>query len=406
MSNTKLKKLNTWNPELQRTVLLGFVLRLLMLIVIVYLVNDVWDIFYIEDDKKYEELAAVYRANASGILDLDLFNKITVGYAQTFWPFVMCVSTKLFGTLYAGRYINIVLSSLCIPVVYKLTRLLSDNEKVAMMAAKLFAFMPITILTACFPIKDIFITLGVLYAFCIFVALQSGLKVSIGQVVVCATLMICVYFSRGAVTEMMLLFLIVYYLQKLFREKKYVAALFVLMGAVALFILFHDAIMGAFSTKVEDYGGYAADEAVGLNAIRVTSAADLYKLPLAYAFAMLQPLKLNLLAVAEDTRQWRTVMSYANMTAYPVAVCGFLYLFSKKHNLFFWLSSFVMYAAVIMLSLGVSRHYLFMMPITFINCALYLDEDMGNIKNRRTLVIVGTFAVFMLIFCYSLVKVM
>ena len=94
------------------------------------------------------------------------------------------------------------------------------------------------------------------------------------------------------------------------------------------------------------------------------------------------------------------------MTMYPVAVGAWLYMFSKKHNLFYWLSSFVMFAAVLMLSLGVSRHYLFMLPTHMINYALYMEETHVNFKNRRTLVILGTFALLVLVFSYSLVKLL
>lgn len=248
--------------------------------------------------------------------------------------------------------------------------------------------------------------LSTMYAFYIFVRVQSGRKVTWLQYGVCGILLICTYLSRGAVTELLLIFFLIYYLQKLFRAKKYLAALFLLMGAVAFFAAFRSTIMASFDTKLEDYGSYGADEAVGLNAIRVTGMADIYKLPLAYAFAMLQPMKLELFAIAADTRPWRTVMGYANMTMYPIAVGAWLYMFSKKHNLFFWLSSFVMFAAVIMLSLGVSRHYLFLLPIHMINFSLYMEKTNESFKNRRGMVIIGTFALLVLIFCYSLVKLL
>ena len=63
-----------------------------------------------------------------------------------------------------------------------------------------------------------------------------------------------------------------------------------------------------------------------------------------------------------------------------------------------------MFTAVIMLSLGVSRHYLFLLPIHMINYSLYMEDTHENFKNRKTLVILGTFALFVLVFCYSLVK--
>ncbi len=406
MIDYRLKRDNAWTPELRTTVFLGFLLRLLVLLLITVALNNVWDLYFIEDDKKFEELAAIYRANANGVLDWELFEDLTIGYMQRFWPFVICVSTKLFGYLYTGRVINIILSTICIPITYRLCYEVSENEKTALTAARLFAYLPFPILVSCFPIKDIYIMMSIMYAFYIFVRVQSGRKVSAFQYVLLIALLVGVYLSRGAVTELMLIFFLIYYLQKLYREKKYLATLFLLMGAVVIFVAFRSAILSSFATKMDTYGNYGAEEASGLNALRVTSIADIYKLPLAYAFSMLQPMKLELFMVGDDARPWRTVMGYINMTMYPVAVGAWLYMFSKKHNLFFWLSSFVMFSAVIMLSLGVFRHYLFMLPIHMINFSLYMEKTNESFKNRRGLVIMGTFALLVLVFCYSLVKLL
>lgn len=403
MNEIKLQNRIKTPLQVRNAMLFGFLLRLMVLILIVYVLSGVWDVFYIEDDKKYEELAATYAYNAHGILDLDLFNDLTKGYAEYFWPFVICFTTKLTGIEYMGRFINIVLSTLCIPVVYKLAYAVGRQEKSAVMAARLFAYLPLPILVACFPIKDIIIMLGALYVFYVYVLIQSSMRVTVPQIVLCIVALLAVYYTRDAVTVLMLLFLVVYFLQKLYKERKYFAAVMLLIGSIALIVSFSSSLFSIFQNKVDVYGGYGAEDAVGLNVIRVTGLADIYKLPLAYGFAMLQPMKMSLFELGDDVRPWRTVIGYSNITMYPVAVGSFLYLFCKKHNLFFWLSSFVMFASVIVLSLGVSRHYLFMLPITIINYSLYMSE---NKSRRRTLVILGTFALFALVCLYSLVTLL
>ena len=395
-----------WTQQAYATVYFGLLLRLVMFVIILYIASNYWDIFYIEDDKKYEELAAIYKANARHLFDMELFDTITLGYAAKFWPFVICMATKLTGFAYIGRLINVILSTLCIAVTYNLCYEVSSNQKTALTAARLYAFLPFPIIVSCFPIKDIFIMVATMYAFYIFVRVQRSRKVSVFQYLLLAALLVCIFLCRGAVTEILLLFFVIYYLQKLYKAKKYFAAVFLLLAALGVFMAFRSTIMESFSTKLDTYGGYAAEEAAGLNAIRVTGITDLYKLPLAYAFAILQPMKLELLTLGNDVRPWRTVMGYSNMTMYPVAVGAWLYMFSKKHNLFYWLSSFVMFAAVLMLSLGVSRHYLFMLPAHMINYALYMEETHVNFKNRRTLVILGTFALLVVVFSYSLVKLL
>lgn len=395
-----------WTPQAYATVYFGFLLRLVMFVVILYIASETWDIFYIEDDKKYEELAAVYRANARGIFDMELFDTLTLGYAAKFWPFVICIATKLTGYAYMGRLINVLLSSICIAITYNLTYEVAGNQKTALTAARLFAFLPFPIIVSCFPIKDIFIMMATMYAFFIFVRVQKGRSVSILQYALLVVLLVFIRLARGAVTELLVGYFLIFYLQKLYRKKKYLVAALLLIGALVVVAVFRDSITASFDGKLETYGQYGAEEATGLNAIRVTGVTDIYKLPLAYAFAMLQPMKLELLSLGNDVRPWRTVMGYSNMTMYPVALGAWLYMFAKKHNMFFWLSGFVMFSAVIMLSLGVSRHYLFLLPLHVINYSLYMEESFENFKNRRTLVILGTFALLVLVFSYSLVKLL
>ena len=406
MNKYLLKNENTWKPQLRNTIIFGFLLRLTMLCVILYALGDIWDIYYLEDDKSFEELAGKYLYNARGLIDVELMRDFTKGWQSPFWAYVLCISAKLFSYAAAPRYINIVLSTVCIGIVYHLCYEVSENHKTALTAARLFAYLPFSILVPCFPIKDIFIMVSVMYAFYLFVRIQKDRKVSILQLVLCSAALIGVFFTRGGVTELLLIFLMIYYFQKLYRKKRHLAALFFLFGAVFVLIAFRSTIFAAFEEKVDTYSSYGAEDASGLNAIRVTGVMDFYKLPLAYAFAMLQPLKMELFTMAADTRPWRMVMAYTNMTMYPVVIGAWLYTFVKKHNLFFWLSSFVMFCAVIILSLGVSRHYLFLFPIHLINYSLYTEETNENFKNRRSLIILGTFALFVVVFCYSLVKLL
>lgn len=406
MKDYRLKKESAWTPEARATVWIGFLLRFAMLIIILYVASEYWDLYYLEDDRLFEILAGKYLHNARSVFDWELVESLTTGWTSPFWAYVLCFASSLTRTIHATRYINILLSTWCIAVTYDLCYEVSENQKTALTAARLFAYMPFPVIVSCFPIKDIFIMVGTMYAFYVFVRVQHGRKVSIGQYALLITLLTCIHFCRGGVTELLVIFLLVYAMQQLLVAKKHLAALLFTMGSVIALIIFREQIFGVFAAKLETYGNYGVDEATGLNAIRVTGLADIYKLPLAYAFAMLQPMKLEWFTAVEDVRPWRTVMTYANMTMYPVVIGSWLYMFVKKHNLFFWLSTFAMFSAVIVLSLGVSRHYLFMLPIHLINYSLYTEETHVNHKNRKTLVVVGTFALFALVFCYSLLKVL
>jgi len=294
------------------------------------------------------------------------------------------------------------LAAVCIGMTCMLCYGVLVSEKPALLSARLFAYMPFSVLVCCFPIKDIFIMLGTMYAFFIFVRVQNDRKVTVWQYALLAGFLIGILNSRGAVTELLLIFFFVYWLQKTVKAKRYVAAMLMLIGAAALFVIFRGYLAESFGEKIDTYGNYGADEAAGLNIIRITGVWDFYKLPITYGFAMLQPMKLSLFTIGQKIHPWQTVMSYANITMYPIAVGAWAYMFCKKHNRFFWLSGFVMFAAIISLSLGVSRHYLFMMPIHMINYSLYMSE---NTKRRSSMVLAGTAILLIAVLVYASGKI-
>ena len=79
-----------------------------------------------------------------------------------------------------------------------------------------------------------------------------------------------------------------------------------------------------------------------------------------------------------------------------------MYIFDRKKNIMFWILSFAMYSAVISLSLGVFRHYLFLIPLQMINCALFFDtEDKENRVNKKKLVAICSFLLLMYFLYYT-----
>lgn len=350
----------------------GFIIRLLVLLFMLFVAVEWTEPYFISDDINYERIAREYLDAANRLVDYSAFLRIAGGFLQPFWPWVMCISSYIFRSIYAGRFLNIVLSTFCIKQVYKLTFNISKNEKTALSAAKLFAFLPVTVLTCCFPIKDIFLTFAVLYCFNIFVELQSDEKITIRKIVFCVALMIGIYFTRGGVTELMLIFLTVYVIQRYVKAHNYPAVfLIIILFFVAAYFM-KDSILQAFQRKVDDYSDYALMD--GGSFLRMSSLKQLYKMPFDYFFGTLQPIKTDLLKFS-DSSWWLNVISYLNISIYPIAIGNFLYIFSKKKNLFFWLSTLIMYCAVIFLVLGVFRHYLFLIPIEMINFSLYKEQQ-------------------------------
>lgn len=373
MNSTSIRINNNFEfTPIKKIISAGFIIRLLVLLFILFVAVEWTDPYFITDDIKYERIAEIYLNYADSLVDYSAFSSAASGFMQPFWPWVMCISSYLFRSIYASRFINIILSTFCIHQIYKLTYNISKNEKTALSAAKLFAFLPVTILTCCFPIKDIFLTFAVLYCFNVFVELQSAEKITIRKIVFCAALMIGIYFARGAVTELMLIFLTVYVIQRYAKVHNYTAVfLIIILFFVAAYFM-KDSILQTFQHKVDDYSDYALMD--GGSFLRMSNIKQLYKMPFAYFFGTLQPIKTDLLKFS-DSSWWLNVISYLNISIYPVAIGNFLYIFSKKKNLFFWLSTLIMYCAVIFLVLGVFRHYLFLIPIEMINFSLYKEQQ-------------------------------
>ncbi len=376
---------------------IGFLLRLAMLIFILTIGLDYSDPYFIADDIKYESLAQEYMLNASTNFDIRALDKITEGYLQMFWPYVVCISSYIFKSIYASRFINISLSTLCIPVIYKITELISNDKKTSLRAAMLFAFLPVTILTSCFPIKDIFLTFAVMFVFYFFLQIQNGKNISIPKIAVTVLLLVCIYLTRGAVTEMLLIFFAVYFIQRFIKKKNYTAATIGVILVVIAFFIFKDSLLSAFDTKITDYSGYA-DKGEGIQMVKINNITQIYKLPFTYFFASLQPIKLNLFA-ASSSGLWMSVIAYSNITMYPIAIGNFIYIIMKKKNFFFWLSTFIIYSAVIILSIGIFRHYLFLLPVQMINYSLYVERDRTN---NIIISLVGSALFFLLIFFISI----
>lgn len=388
------------NSQLKKTIWIGLGLRIIMLILLLTVGRSIAEPYFISDDISYERLAQTYMNCAASPIDINAFRLIGAsGYLQVFWPWVMCVSAFLFQNIYAGRVINIILSVLCIREIYSVSYRLSEQHRSAIIAARLFAYLPVTVMTCCFPIKDIFLTYASLVFFKLVLDIQNGERLRVSSIILCVLLLIGTYFTRGAVVELYGIFAVIYLFSRLHKKNKIGWMLLLALVTVLLAYIMSEPIISAFQIKIDNYSSYGLDNAGGISMIRITSFRDLYKLPLTYFFAMLQPIKMDLFSSGTGDSFWLSLMSTLNVSIYPVAIGSFIYIFRKKYNFLFWLSTIVIYSAVIILSVGVFRHYMFLLPLEIINYSLVRQHR----DKRTTLVLlVGSMILFILILLYSL----
>lgn len=384
----KTKKLSS--DKLFWVTVAGFLLRIALLIFMLTVGRQLSDPYFIADDIKYENLAKIYMQRADFFIDFSTFDAITTGYLELFWPFVVCVSGYIFRTVYAGRFLNILLSSLCIPLLYNISFSISENKRTAFRTAMIFAFMPVTIITCCFPIKDIFITFAVLFAFNTFLSFYNRKKVPFYITLVTASLLLGAYYSRGAITEFLLIVFLIYIIIRFIKEKNHLAVLISIGVVGVIYLLIGDVVIAEFLEKINDYSKSDSSASSALS-FRITSFTQIYKLPLTYFTTSLQPMRTNIFSVSSSMSFWLNILTYTNITIYPIAIGNFLYIFKKKKNLFFWFWTLVIYCAIIIFSPGVFRHYLFMLPIHFVNFSLFIEDD-----EQRNFIICAILSVILL----------
>jgi hypothetical protein len=380
-------------------VLGALLLRLLVLTFILTIGTYFADPYYITDDRNYELLAQQYMFQANNVIDIKALKWIgALGYLEVFWPIVMCVSAKMFHFLYAGRVINCLLSTACVKMIFDLTYEITEDEQASIKAAKLIAYLPICVLVCCFPIKDIFLMYAVLRIFLLIVKWHDSKPINIKSIIWCIVLLFCINRTRGGIFEFILISLCMFMLHKFYaNEQKGLLIAGGLLSIIAIALL-GNAITNSFFTKVDKYAGIVESGNL-IKLIQMRHPWEIYKLPFSYLYATLQPMLLNYFTIGNQSI-WVFIMGLLNISMYPVAIGNYCYIFMKKYNSILWIASSALMAGISALSLGNSRHYLFLMPFTILNFSLASNE--GE-KLYRQVVSFGSVGLFLLILFLSII---
>lgn len=379
--------------ELKRIMLIGLFFRICVLIFILTIGEYFSEPYYISDDRTYELLAKRYLEVAQSPYDLNAFKFIgAYGYLEVFWPWVMCISAKLFGSIYIGRILNCFIAVANIKLVYDLAMQVCENKTVALRAAKLMAFLPVMIFVCCFPIKDIFLMYAVLNTFLLLVHWQNNARISFYSIVWEAFLLLAINHTRGAIVEALFLIFVLFTIAKIKKSNNNALVYIMLMVLFTMMIYNLTPIIEAFQVKVDTYGD-VVETGNFIKVIQMRNPWEIYKLPFSYFYATLQPFLLNLFEFG-GLSMWAFIINLANITIYPIAIGNYIYIIMKKHNKLLWLSSTVLMAAISGLSLGNSRHYFFMMPYTILNFCLAIERPN---KICEYGILIGPFVIFIIV---------
>lgn len=364
---------------------LGYALfiRLFCLFLVLIVFEDSYNPYFVVDDINYELQGQQYLDIAKGVFDVNsmescnAFNNIA-----PFWPIVMCVSSKLFGSIYASRFLNISLSLLCIIMIFKIVTRVSHSVRTGVRASKLYAYLPLTVFLCCFPLKDIYLTFATLVFFNFIIITHSQEdSVKLSDVLFVILLGVGVHFCRGAIVELFALFLMASLFLNGVKNSNKKLIFFSIVASLIAMYLFIDEILGSFETKILDYQAASADSNL-VSQFQVRGITTLYKLPFQYFIASLVPVDMNFFSGYKFDGFWFKLISCLNVSMIPVAVANMLYFIKKnKYDWFFWTCGVVVFSAVTSLSLSIFRHYMFLLPLQIMNCALFLTLASPSEKN-------------------------
>ena len=385
------------NKTLRKVLFYGALVRFFFFFVVIYF-QDWIDPYLLADDVDYELRVQWYLRTANGYFDWNTAENLRQSMLiQQFWNYFICFTAKILNTVYAARIFNCIFSILIIYEIFKLTIYISNDKEAAIKAAKIYAYFPYAWIFCVFPFKDVLLSLSVFCILLLFVKLQNNIKVSPLHILISIILAFCIYYLRGGVVEFIALIFILFFTDKFIKRREYGYIIILVICSILVFANMGTFIEEAAMQKISDYNTTESISSGNLAMIQIKSFEEIWKLPFTYVFAMMSPGVINV--GTNESIDWYVIYCYSNVMLLPLALGGFAYVFCKKHNTVFWTTSFLMYAAVIALSIQSFRHYFFLFPVTVINYALVRSFH-SNIINK--FIIWGSIVFFLLIFIYKL----
>ena len=356
--------------KIKKTIIYGCLLRFAFLIIVISL-KDYIPPYALSDDEHYEDIATTYFYTARTSFDFTLATMLHFNdLLQFLWTYIVCFTSKIFGTIYGARIFNCLISSTNIYIVYQLTKSITKDAQISLRAARLYAFIPFAWMFCVFPFKDTFLSCCVLYVLWTLVQWQNNDSVNLRKIAISVVCCICIFFTRGAVVEFLGMAAISFLAVRFYQNNKRFQFALLIIFTIILLIYFGSYAIEAADKKVEDYGNEDNVSSGMLGIIQIKSLSDLWKFPLGYMFALFQPIVLKIALFDLFSKfNWLNVIGLCNIATYPIAFGNMAYVFCRKHNALFWAVTFVMYGAVICLSLGTFRHYMFLYPVLLINYA-------------------------------------
>jgi branched-subunit amino acid transport protein len=137
----------------------------------------------------------------------------------------------------------VLLSGAVIWLVGALARELTDATRPALLAARLCAYLPVTVLTALFPIKDVLLSAAAFYVLWQSVRLGKGGRVSVGAWALGVLSVLSVAFVRWPVVLLLVTFPVCFLLRRWLRERRWGCAALLVCCTLLVLLWSRDRIL-------------------------------------------------------------------------------------------------------------------------------------------------------------------
>lgn len=379
---------------MRKILIISLSIKILILIIISLLKNgDIggYNTNSIEsDDIRYEAGALYYSQNANSIIDVDTFTYAFeqfgdyTGYSESFslWYWLVCIITYLFKYTFVLRIINILFSALTAYYIYKLGSILF-NKKAGKYALIIYSFNPYFLFFPLFLYKDQFIAMIMVQLFYyLYSYFTSNKKKYLFYVLI--VLSLYTFLRDGfsvllIASVLVLLFIREQEYSNRFKLKSFYYFLPILIIYIYFFTYSYIENSDIIQRKLLAYViERTNNESDTIAMFQISSLSDFYKLPFSFIFALLQPINLTskILSVSG-------FVGVINLFGIFLACGNILAFFDKKiRGLNFTKIINALFIITLITSLGISRHYYFMLPFYVIFLSAYIIK---GINFRKTL---------------------
>lgn len=368
---------------------------------------------YTNDDARYQLGAESYAASANTLVDSDAFTTAFANYNDwtgfdlqasplalftkgCAWYLIVCGLVYLTKSTITIRILNILFGSLAVIYIYEFAEI-TCGERIAKLAAKLYAYLPYPVIFCCFCYKDQLIMLLTFYLLCISIRLRYGVRIYKTDIPKSIAAGLLLFMLRSGVSLILITICLIIALIKKEAKRAIDCRLLLIIIPVVFIALYACKWTGVIDSIFYKLNSYMtnhaqAESGTGISLVLIRSYKELYKLPLAFTFAAINPFGILL-----QPSSWANIVSMLNVCMIPIALAAsFQILRHRSDYLVNWL--LLAYLCItLMTSINVFRHYYSLLPLYLVWSSEFFNN---SDKQEKAVVIVLSFATLLVLTLY------